>query len=95
MIPRSLQHKISTIVDFIYNHESEFLDRFLGEQFTDIISVSIGGERIEFVALADCGQSVSYDCSIEEYNKWFLSFPEKDRTDFYHNVKRKKHACIK
>lgn len=90
MIPKSLQHKLCVIINFIYNREKEFLDRFLGEEFaTELISVSINDERVKFVALAECGQHIGYDCSIEEYNKWFLSFPEKDRTDFYHQVKRK------
>lgn len=90
MIPKSLQHKLDVITDFIYNHEQEFLDRFLGEDFaTELLSVSINSERVKFVAVAESGQHIGYDCLIEEYNKWFLSFPEKDRTDFYHRVKRK------
>lgn len=90
MIPRSLQHKLDTIIWFIYNHEYDFLNRFLGpDDFTDLLEVSIDSVKIRFVALSHFGQHIGYDCSIEEYNKWFLSFPEEERADFYNRVKRK------
>ena len=96
MIPKHLRNKLEVIINFIYDRKKEFIQHFTNlNTFADICAVSVDSKRVYFVVLAEAGQRVCYDCTIEDYNKWFFSFPKEVRIDFYNKVKRKINAGIK
>lgn len=95
MIPKAIKRKITHIIEFIDNNEQEFLETFVGNDFSkELVTISIGPEQIHFVAVTFEGEHYCYSCSIEDYNKWFFTFPKEVRSEFYHKIKGKHNASI-
>ena len=69
---------LEPLLDFIYEHESSFLEKFCGDTATDIISVSFNSELCKFTFLVDSGASIVNSIVPDELIDWMLDQGEGD-----------------
>ncbi len=60
---------LSKHLDFIFNHEDEFLSKF-AHGATDLIEVHFSDTNIKYVFLLSCGQHIVDAKPIEKYLNW-------------------------
>lgn len=71
IISEQLKQEIKYVIDFIYENELEFIQKFFdsSNQY-ELVSISINDETLHFLIVTSSGHHIGSSCKISEFNNW-------------------------
>ena len=61
---------IQPYIDFIFEHEDEFMKYFCSPGATDVVSMSFGNDELQFTFIKESGQHIQDTITTDNFVSW-------------------------